>query len=115
MWTGFSTRKCAALLCNTKDSIAWNSISLMICLDIVVISIKRVARRVSAAKSYVGETGRNLGKEGLQLHGGIGMTNDLPIGHFLKRLTAIERMRGDSALHRANFVSLGGEALASPF
>ncbi len=64
------------------------------------------ARRLSAAKAYIGENGRNVGKEGIQLHGGIGMTNDLPIGHYFKRLTAIDRLNGDSSWHRSRFRKL---------
>ncbi len=63
-------------------------------------------RQISAAKAYIGEQGRQVGKEGIQLHGGIGMTNDIPIGHYLKRLTAIDRLNGDSTWHRNRFRSL---------
>ncbi len=61
------------------------------------------ARRISAAKIYVAEAGRQVGKEGIQLHGGIGMTNELPIGHYLKRLTTIGRQNGDGSWHRRRY------------
>ena len=64
------------------------------------------AKRVTAAKAYIGDLGRKVGQEGVQLHGGIGMTNDLPIGHYLKRLTAIDRIYGDSVWHRNAFRNL---------
>jgi alkylation response protein AidB-like acyl-CoA dehydrogenase len=64
------------------------------------------AGRVSAAKAFIGENGRSVGKEGIQLHGGIGMTNDIPIGHYFKRLVAIDRLNGDASWHRSRFRSL---------
>ncbi|HWA44426.1 MAG TPA: acyl-CoA dehydrogenase family protein [Hypericibacter adhaerens] len=57
------------------------------------------AAGVSAAKSLVGTLGREIGKEGVQLHGGIGMTWDYEAGHYLKRLTFIDLAYGDSHWH----------------
>ena len=64
------------------------------------------SKRVSAAKSFIGENGRSVGKEGIQLHGGIGMTNDIPIGHYFKRLCAIDSLNGNAAWHRNNFQNI---------
>ncbi|MEM7207247.1 MAG: acyl-CoA dehydrogenase family protein [Pseudomonadota bacterium] len=52
-------------------------------------------RSVCSAKVLIGQGGNRVGKEGIQLHGGIGMTRDLPIGHYFKRLTAINLQFGD--------------------
>ncbi len=52
-------------------------------------------KAVSAAKVLIGQHGVQVGKEGVQLHGGIGMTMALPIGHYLKRLTLINQQFGD--------------------
>ncbi|MDH3670370.1 MAG: acyl-CoA dehydrogenase family protein [Gammaproteobacteria bacterium] len=57
----------------------------------------------SAAKVQVGKAGRLVGHEAIQLHGGMGMTDELPIGHYLKRLTMINTMFGDIAYHTARF------------
>jgi alkylation response protein AidB-like acyl-CoA dehydrogenase len=57
------------------------------------------ATGVSAAKSLAGTLGREIGKEGVQLHGGIGMTWDYEAGHYLKRLTFIDLAFGDSHWH----------------
>lgn len=54
---------------------------------------------VSAMKAKVGEAARFVGAQGVQLHGGIGMTDEYPIGHYFKRLMAIDVMFGDSAHH----------------
>ena len=46
-------------------------------------------RAVSAAKSCIGRAGRRLGQEAVQLHGGMGVTDELMVGHYFKRLTMI--------------------------
>ncbi len=63
-------------------------------------------RSVSAAKSLIGSYGRIVGQEGIQLHGGIGMTLEYSIGHYFKRLTMIESTFGDSAWHEARYAAL---------
>ena len=52
-------------------------------------------RAAASAKYEVGRNARDVGQEGVQLHGGIGMTFDLPIGHYLKRITTINASFGD--------------------
>jgi alkylation response protein AidB-like acyl-CoA dehydrogenase len=61
------------------------------------------AAGVSAAKSLTGTLGREIGKEGVQLHGGIGMTWDYEAGHYLKRLIFIDLAFGDSHWHLERF------------
>ena len=56
-------------------------------------------RAVSAAKVVIANHGKSVGQEGVQLHGGVGMTMELPIGHYLKRLTAINATFGDANYH----------------
>ena len=48
------------------------------------------ARAVSAAKVQIGRSARFIGQESVQLHGGMGMTDELRVGHYFKRLTTIE-------------------------
>lgn len=64
-------------------------------------------RLVSAAKTQIGQGGRHIGQEAIQLHGGMGMTNDLPIGHYFKRLTMINTLFGDATYHLKRFQQLG--------
>ena len=66
------------------------------------------ARAVSAAKAWIGKAGRKLGQEAIQLHGGMGMTEELPISHYFKRLTMIDTLFGDHRFHRRRFAALGG-------
>jgi alkylation response protein AidB-like acyl-CoA dehydrogenase len=48
------------------------------------------------AKLQIGRSGRHIAQEAIQLHGGIGMTAEYPVGHYAARLTAIERTLGSS-------------------
>jgi alkylation response protein AidB-like acyl-CoA dehydrogenase len=48
------------------------------------------------AKLQIGRSGRHVGQEAIQLHGGIGMTAEYPVGHYAARLTAIDRTFGSS-------------------
>jgi alkylation response protein AidB-like acyl-CoA dehydrogenase len=48
------------------------------------------------AKLQIGTSGRHIGQEAIQLHGGIGMTAEYPVGHYAARLTAIEHTLGSS-------------------
>ncbi len=48
------------------------------------------------AKLQIGRSGRHISQEAIQLHGGIGMTNEYPVGHYAARLTAIDHIFGSS-------------------
>ncbi len=48
------------------------------------------------AKLQIGRSGRHIAQEAIQLHGGIGMTSEYPVGHYAARLTAIEHTLGSS-------------------
>src|SRR5581483_11820966 len=52
-------------------------------------------RGVSAAKEFIGRAGRFVSQQAIQLHGGMGMTDELSVGHYVKRLTAIDTAFGD--------------------
>lgn len=61
------------------------------------------------AKLRVGRSGRHIGQEAVQLHGGIGMTAEYPVGHYLARLTAIEHTLGDSTDHLRHLAAHVGD------
>jgi alkylation response protein AidB-like acyl-CoA dehydrogenase len=63
-------------------------------------------RRVSAAKALVGQAARFVGEQAIQLHGGIGVTDELIVSHWFKRLTMINATFGDSDFHLARFSDL---------
>jgi alkylation response protein AidB-like acyl-CoA dehydrogenase len=64
------------------------------------------ARAVSAAKVTIGRAVRFVGQNAVQLHGGMGMTEELAIGHYFKRLTAIEHELGTASTHLARYAAL---------
>ncbi|WP_375394397.1 acyl-CoA dehydrogenase family protein [uncultured Sphingomonas sp.] len=64
------------------------------------------AAAVSAAKAFIGCAARKAGEEAVQLHGGMGMTDELPIGHYLKRAVAIEAQFGSTEFHVDRFAGL---------
>ncbi len=66
-------------------------------------------RVVSAAKYSIGRIGALVAQECIQLHGGIGMTWELPLAHYAKRLVMIDHQLGDEDHHLDRFVRLGRE------
>ncbi|HKP42063.1 acyl-CoA dehydrogenase family protein [Mycobacterium sp.] len=64
------------------------------------------ARAVSAAKATVGRAARFVGQQAVQLHGGMGMTEELAIGHYFKRLTAFQYEFGSTDFHVARYTEL---------
>jgi alkylation response protein AidB-like acyl-CoA dehydrogenase len=58
-------------------------------------------RAVSAAKMQVGKAARFIGQSAIQLHGGMGMTDELPVSHYFKRATMIESQLGSVDQHAA--------------
>jgi alkylation response protein AidB-like acyl-CoA dehydrogenase len=64
------------------------------------------ARAVSAAKATVGRAARFIGQNAVQLHGGMGMTEELAVGHYFKRLTAVQAEFGSTDAHVARYAAL---------
>ncbi|MBH96855.1 MAG: pimeloyl-CoA dehydrogenase small subunit [Rhodospirillaceae bacterium] len=63
---------------------------------------------VSAIKAQIGKAGTLVGREAIQLHGGIAMTDDYVAGHYFKRLTVITRLFGDLEWHLDRIADLAG-------
>jgi len=61
------------------------------------------ARTMAAAKTLTGQSARFVGQQSVQLHGGIGVTEELIIGHYFKRLTLINTTLGDADFHLGRF------------
>ncbi|MDN3568827.1 acyl-CoA dehydrogenase family protein [Paeniroseomonas aquatica] len=57
------------------------------------------ARNIAMAKVGVGQAGRFVSQNAVQLHGGIGMTEEYAVGHFFRRVMVVEHMFGDTAYH----------------
>ena len=67
-----------------------------------------VAKLASLAKTKVGETYNLVSREGIQMHGGIGMTDEFDIGFFIKRAAVSEQTFGDINFHRNRYGELEG-------
>ncbi|MGO9512679.1 MAG: acyl-CoA dehydrogenase family protein [Steroidobacteraceae bacterium] len=67
------------------------------------LDAERATRRrmVSAAKAVTAQAGRLVGGLGIQLHGGIGMTEEYRVGHYFKHLVVFEKLNGDTDYHLA--------------
>jgi len=66
-------------------------------------------KAVSAAKYTIGRVGTLVAEEVIQLHGGIGMTWELPLSHYAKRLVMIDHQLGDEDFHLARYMALSAE------
>jgi alkylation response protein AidB-like acyl-CoA dehydrogenase len=64
------------------------------------------ARAISAAKIKIADAARHISQESVQLHGGMGMSDELKVSHTFRRLTALGRRFGDVDHHLARFASL---------
>ncbi len=62
----------------------------------------------SMAKARVGEIAKHVAGEAVQMHGGIGVTDDFDLGFFLKRIRAASELLGDSAFHAERYAGLRG-------
>ena len=70
------------------------------------------SKAISAATVQIRRSGKFIGQQVVQLHGGIGMTLEYKIGHYFKRLTAMESLLGDTDHHLAALARAGGLIVA---
>jgi pimeloyl-CoA dehydrogenase small subunit len=68
---------------------------------------------LSAAKVQIGRSGRLVGQQAIQLHGGIGMTMEYKVGHYFKRVTMIDTMFGDAGHHLRALAQAGASSAAA--
>lgn len=76
------------------------SMAILAALKIASTDATERHRTIVAAKSLVGQSARLVAQQAVQLHGGMGVTDELPISHYFKRLTAIDMTWGDANYHR---------------
>nr|WP_315592143.1 acyl-CoA dehydrogenase [uncultured Cupriavidus sp.] len=84
------------------------SITLLAAAQFEAASPEERRRYVSAAKARVGQAARSVGQEAVQIHGGMGVTDELPAAHMFKRLTLINTTFGDVDHHLGRFASQAG-------
>jgi len=88
------------------------SVSMTYMATIKLADDRERAKAAAAAKVQIGKACRFVGQNAIQLHGGMGMTDEMAIGHYFKRATMIESAFGstDHHLARYEFLSLGQAA-----
>ena len=70
-------------------------------------------RGISAAKAQMAKSGRFIGQQAIQLHGGIGMSEEYDVGHYFKRMTLLERLLGDRDYHVRRYADLRQVAVSA--
>ena len=65
---------------------------------------------VSTAKAFAGDTLKLVAAEMIQMHGGIGMSWEMPLSHYAKRLVMLGHILGDEDEHLARYMALGEPA-----
>jgi len=88
---------------------AARSVSYLAALRCTAEDVGERRRALSAAKTVIGQAGRFVGQQAVQLHGGMGVTDELKVSHWFKRLTAAQLMFGDSDTHLQRYASLSRE------
>jgi len=81
------------------------SMTLMVTLKLDESEVER-KRAASAAKVQIGNSGRFVGQGAVQVHGGMGMTDELNVGHYFKRLTMIDTLYGSVDHHLKRYAML---------
>lgn len=83
------------------------SIACLACVKVETAEPSERRRIVSAAKIKIADACRHVSQEAVQLHGGMGMTEELKISHTFRRLTTIAQIFGDADHHLERFATLG--------
>jgi len=81
------------------------SMSYLAAMVATADDLKGRRRQLSAAKVVVGQACRFVGQQAVQLHGGMGVTDELAVSHCFKRLVAIEASLGDTEHHLERFIT----------
>ncbi|HEV2677207.1 MAG TPA: acyl-CoA dehydrogenase family protein [Aliidongia sp.] len=81
------------------------SLAILACERADDPDVSERTRAVSAAKVQIGRSGRLIGQSSVQMHGGIGITDEYAGGHYFKRITLIDRTFGDADHHLARFAA----------
>ena len=84
------------------------SMAMLAAVTIDGADVAERRRVVSAAKYRVGQAARFIGQQAVQLHGGMGVTDELAAAHYFKRLAMIETSLGDRDHHLARFMAQPG-------
>ena len=86
--------------------ITYEQVKSMACLACVKVDSAEAAERkrvIAAAKIKISDACRHISQEAVQLHGGMGMTEELKVSHTFRRLTTISQTFGDAEHHLERF------------
>ena len=83
------------------------SMAYLACVKVDTAGAAERGRVVSAAKIKVADACRHVSQESVQLHGGMGMSDELKVSHTFRRLTMIAQTFGDAAHHMERFAASG--------
>jgi alkylation response protein AidB-like acyl-CoA dehydrogenase len=97
----------ADMLLHLEQARSMSYLAAMHCTDTNAAARQRT---LSAAKVTIGQACRFVAQNAVQLHGGMGMTDELMLSHWFKRLTAIEMIFGDTDFHLQRFARLSRAA-----
>jgi alkylation response protein AidB-like acyl-CoA dehydrogenase len=92
----------ADMFLNSEQAQSMSYLAAMKCLD---PDASERRRALSAAKVVIGQAGKFVAQQAVQLHGGMGMTDELMVSHHFKRLTAIDLTFGDADFHTQRFIA----------
>ena len=81
------------------------SVNYMLAMKVAEPERER-AKAASATKTTIGQSGRLVGQQAVQLHGGMGMSDELNVGHYMKRLMMIDLLFGNADHHKKRFAEL---------
>jgi alkylation response protein AidB-like acyl-CoA dehydrogenase len=81
------------------------SMSYLACVKVDTAGAAERRRVVSAAKIKIADASRHVSQESVQLHGGMGMTDELKVSHTFRRLTMIAQTFGDAEHHLERFAA----------
>ena len=84
------------------------SMALLATMSAADSDARERGQAISAAKVQIGRSGRFIGQQAIQIHGGIGMTMEASIGHYFKRVTMIDALFGDAEHHLGILAETGG-------
>lgn len=80
-----------------------NSMALLAAIEMQNKSLQHRIFKASGAKAYIGKLARKVSQEAVQMHGGMGVTDELNVAHFFKRVNLINTMFGDHDFHMQRY------------
>jgi len=82
------------------------SMSDMVAMKLELDDVEDCRKSIAAAKAKIGQGAKFVGEQSIQLHGGMGMTDEYSIGHYFKRLMTIEMLFGNTDYHFKRYAAM---------